>query len=166
MTQSATMKHVPSLNRSAAIALRRQRDGRSVPNSKNRPMSEMNVTPFIDVLLVLLIMMIIAIPVAWQKTSVGLPSTGCADCTLQSDFNTVSITDADQLLWNGAPITRERLSASIALASTLEEPPVLRFNASPAASYDVSAKTIALIKHSGGEKMAFDGLAPNRNFGR
>lgn len=132
----------------------------------SKPMSEMNVTPFIDVLLVLLIMMIIAIPVAMNKTTVGLPGVACDDCTVDTQFNIVGISDSDQLTWNGQAIGREKLSASIAKASALDNPPVLRFSASPQASYDVSAKTIALIKQSGASKMAFEGLAAHRKFNR
>lgn len=168
MTHIATVKQIPALSRSNAMALRRARSGRKLPGrtSGSRPMGEMNVTPFIDVLLVLLIMLIMGIPVAMQNTTVPLPNGKCDDCIVLNDANTVSITANDQLLWNGEAITRSKLSASIAAASAMDEPPLLRFEPSPQASYDVSAKTIALIKQSGGTKMAFGGTAQHRDFGR
>lgn len=169
---ATTMTDISSLSRSAAMALRRTRQNRTAPGraasdrGNTRPMSEMNVTPFIDVLLVLLIMMIIAIPVAVQKLNVNLPTTSCVNCPVNLESNTVSITPGDQLLWNGEVVTRSRLKASIAKASALPEVPLLRFEPAPEVSYDTSAKTIALIKSAGGEKMAFSGASQYRQFGR
>jgi biopolymer transport protein ExbD len=68
------------------------------------PMGEMNVTPFIDVLLVLLIMLILAIPAPVQVTPVDLPSTDVPTLPVL-DENTITIDAADRLSWNGTPVT-------------------------------------------------------------
>ena len=94
------------------------------PNAffRKPPMGDMNVTPFIDVLLVLLIMIMMAIPIATHKTEVDLPGgpQGVADPVL----NTVYINKADQLFWNGDPVSGEQLSANVALAASLPEEPL------------------------------------------
>nr|WP_298897993.1 biopolymer transporter ExbD [uncultured Altererythrobacter sp.] len=133
--------------------------------ASRRPMSEMNVTPFIDVLLVLIIMLIMVVPIATHKTEVDLPSGPCADCSSNLIENLVTIDAQDQLYWNGRPMTRDELGANIEYASALEERPLLRFEPDGLASYDLSAKTIALIKDSGAESFAFVGNEKHRMFG-
>ena len=121
-------------------------------------MGEMNVTPFIDVLLVLLIMLILAMPIQVNVTEVDLPS----DPEIEPRFeilaeNTVAITREDQLLWNGNALSRDELSAQVTAASAQEDQPLLRFEPDAYASYDTSARTITLIKDAGAERFAFIG---------
>ena len=133
--------------------------------SRARPMSEMNVTPFIDVLLVLIIMLIIVVPIATHKTEIDLPGP-CPGCFSRSEGNTVVIDAGDRLFWNGEPVSRERLKAQVFHASRMEDSPVLRFEPDALASYDTSAKTIALIKDAGAKNFAFVGNHRHREFGR
>ncbi len=128
-------------------------------------MGEMNVTPFIDVLLVLLIMLILAIPVQTHQTTVDLPSTPPKVPLPIAEQNTVFITANDQLLWNGAEVSREDLRLQVAAASTMENQPLLRFEPAPLASYDTSARTIALIREEGAKSFAFVGNARHKDFG-
>ncbi len=135
------------------------------PFVRKPPMGEMNVTPFIDVLLVLLIMIMMSVPIATHNTSVDLPGP-CTDCSSNSAENTVFIDAQDQLFWNGQPVTAERLSEQVRYAASLQDEPMLRFEPDPYASYDRSAKTIALIKDAGANKFAFVGNAQHREFER
>lgn len=132
--------------------------------SRKRSMGEMNVTPFIDVLLVLLIMLMLAIPIQTNTTEVDLPSTRGGEANAVS--NTVFIDEADRLYWNGAPVSRSELRANLEAASAMPEDPLLRFEPAALASYDQSARTIALIKDSGAEKFAFVGNHEHGDFGR
>lgn len=132
--------------------------------SKSRSMGEMNVTPFIDVLLVLLIMLILAIPIQTHQTTVDLPQ-GPVDIDFAVlEENTVFIDADDQLFWNGARLSREQLSAQVAAASAMEEEPLLRFEPAALASYDASAQTITLIKDAGATRFAFVGNHKYRSF--
>ena len=132
---------------------------------RKKPMGEMNVTPFIDILLVLVIMLILAVPIAKHSVVVNLPPPGPTGVA-NPDFNTVFIDDTDRLFWNGEAVSRAQLSANIAYASQLEVEPTLRFQPAALASYDQSAKTIALIKDAGAEKFAFIGNEQHRAFMR
>ena len=124
----------------------------------SRAIGDMNVTPFIDVLLVLLVMIILAVPIKVHETVIDLPAdTPCAACVTNPDENTVAITASDQLLWNGIPVTRQQLKTQVAEAAALPEEPVLRFEPEALASYDTSARTIALIKDAGAKSFAFIG---------
>ncbi|QFT76192.1 biopolymer transporter ExbD [Erythrobacter sp. THAF29] len=129
------------------------------------PKGDMNVTPFIDVLLVLLVMIILAVPIKVHETSVDLPTEPCKTCPLNADTNTVFITAQDQLLWNGVEVTPDQLRQQVAAASAMEEQPELRFEPAALASYDRSARTIALIKEAGAKRFAFVGNARHKDFG-
>ncbi len=128
------------------------------------PMGEMNVTPFIDVLLVLLIMIIMAVPIKVHETTVDLPTAPCTACEI-GETNVVSITAADELLWNGTRVTPDQLRIQIERTAAASPEPTLRFEPDALASYDRSARTIALIKESGATKFAFVGNARFKDFG-
>ena len=128
-----------------------------------RPMSEMNITPLIDVLLVLLIMFIMVIPIATHALLVPLPN-GPGEFETRA-INTVRIDSADRLYWNGNELDRQQLLNQLADAAAMAEQPVISFEPDALASYDRSAKTITLIKDSGVEKFAFVGNERYRAFG-
>lgn len=129
---------------------------------RTRPMNEMNVTPFIDVLLVLLIMLILAIPMPANVTPVDLPTISTPKHPILAS-NTVAIGADDTLAWNGLPVTAEELRAQVRAASALDTPPLLRFAPQPLASYDKAARTIALIREEGAQSFAFIGNERHRN---
>ena len=126
-------------------------------------MGEMNVTPFIDVLLVMLIMMILAIPVQTHVTPVDLP-TGKQPFEIR-DTNVVTIDPRDQLYWNGEQLTGDELRLQVAAANERAKPATLRFEPNPQASYDTSAQVISLLKQQGTKSFAFAGLAQHKDFG-
>jgi biopolymer transport protein ExbD len=69
------------------------------------PMMEMNMTPLIDVLLVLLIMFIITIPIQTHAVKVDLPVNDPNNTvTIDPQKNKVVIDPAGQISWNGAPV--------------------------------------------------------------
>ena len=130
-----------------------------------RAMGDMNVTPFIDVLLVLLIMLIIAMPAPVHITPVDLPSERAKPVLPILAENAITIDAADRLFWNGAPVSPDTLRTQVAAASALDEEPLLRFAPQPQASYDTAARTIALIKEEGATRFAFVGNEQHRDFG-
>lgn len=127
-------------------------------------MREMNLTPFIDVLLVLLIMLILAMPVKFHVTEVPLPNGGPTPFEVR-DTNIVSIDAADQLFWNGNAVSPTQLRIQVAAANAREDKPTIRFAPDAQASYDSSVKTIALMKMEGTTGMAFVGNEQYREFG-
>ncbi|BDI59679.1 ExbD/TolR family protein [Qipengyuania nanhaisediminis] len=141
-----------------------QYDPRGRHKRSRRAMGEMNVTPFIDVLLVLLVMLILAVPIKPHVTQVDLPGE-----TIDPPFavlaeNTVAISEADELSWNGAPLTRDQLAAQVAAAAASEDEPLLRFEPAALASYDTSARTLTLIKDAGAKRFAFIGNHRHRDW--
>src|SRR5256885_9165565 len=74
-------------------------------NAEGEPMLDMNVTPLIDVMLVLLIMFIITIPIQTHAVQLDLPqNANNTPPPIDPVKNKVVITAAGQVLWNGAPV--------------------------------------------------------------
>ncbi|UOR16266.1 ExbD/TolR family protein [Qipengyuania aquimaris] len=134
---------------------------RRIPAS-NSMFSDMNVTPFIDVLLVLLIMFIMVIPIATHSLLIPLPNGEGTEEVLET--NVVHIDSSDRLYWNGTQMDRQALLNQLATAAAQENQPLVRFEPDALASYQTSAQTIALIKDAGIEKFAFVGNHKYRNF--
>ena len=173
MMTTSNMKSIPTVIRNSVLIIRRQRTGRPMPgraassvrvNGTQRPMSEMNVTPFIDVLLVLLIMMIIGLPAVLHKTEIDLP-TGEGN-PIDSISNTVFIDEADRVYWNGERVSRTQLRNTVMHLAALPDEPQLRFEPAPKASYNTSVQTIALIKEAGAGKFAFIGNHNHKDFAK
>ena len=132
------------------------------------PMMEMNMTPLIDVLLVLLIMFIITIPVATHSVDIDLPVANPNPPPNQVDpiKNKIVLTPQNEILWNGDPISQGTLVAHLQESLTFSVEPELQFEPEPQASYDLSAKVLNIIKTSGVTKFGFVGNEKYRVFGK
>ena len=132
------------------------------------PMMDMNMTPLIDVLLVLLIMFIITIPVATHAVNIDLPQPNPNDAQQEIDpvKNKIVLTQNGEILWNGEAINQGQLVRNLQLTRDIAPEPELQFEPAPLASYDLSAKTLNIIKASGVTKFGFVGNEQYRTFGK
>lgn len=133
-----------------------------------QPMMDMNMTPLIDVLLVLLIMFIITIPVATHSVDIDLPQGNPPpqDIVVDPVKNKLVLTQADQILWNGSPVDSGQLVTLLSETTRMAVEPELQFEPEPLASYDISAKVLQIIKSSGVTKFGFVGNEKYRAFGK
>ena len=133
----------------------------AAPQPATSAMGEMNMTPLIDVLLVLLIMFVITIPVATHSLDfdVGVGTEGSIDPVI----NKVVVTENGIVLWNGEPVSQADLAANLAVASRMAPEPELQFEPEANASYDLSARTLRLIEASAVTKFGFVGNEKYRN---
>ena len=136
--------------------------------SADNPMSEMNTTPLIDVLLVLLIMIIMSVPIAQHQMDVDLPMPPPIDAPPLPPSPQISVVIQPQgtVLWDGVAVNRPQLQARLAAAAAMENEPVIRFQPHAQASYDASVQVIAMIDDAGLSKFAFVGNEQHRTFGR
>ena len=133
-------------------------------SAETAPLGEMNMTPLIDVLLVLLIMFVITIPLSAHAIDIDVGSS-----TDRFDFdpvvNKVVVTERGTVLWNGQPASQSELKANLLLASRIAPEPELQFEPEGNASYDLSAHTLRTIKASPVTKFGFVGNDQYREFG-
>ena len=132
------------------------------------PMMEMNTTPLIDVMLVLLIMFIITVPVATHAVSIDLPQAQVTppDVVIETVKNKLVLNQANEILWNGTPITQGQLVTLLAETRKLEVEPELQFEPEEYASYNIANLLLKIIKESGVTKFGFVGNEKFANFGR
>ena len=128
------------------------------------PMMEMNTTPLIDVLLVLLIIFIITLPIQTHAVKVDLPQNDPRN-QIQVDpvKNKVSIDPTGVVSWNGQPVDDVTLRQFLDQTKTMDPEPELHFQPDPTARYEVVDRVLAVIKKSGVGKLGFIGNEQYRN---
>lgn len=133
------------------------------------PMMEINTTPLIDVMLVLLIMFIITIPVATHSVDIDLPVPNPADTPpppVDPIKNKVVLTWDNKILWNDTQINGGQLVQNLKTSLDLPVEPELQFQPEAQASYDLSARVLNIIKGSGVTKFGFVGNEQYSEFGK
>ncbi|WDF72429.1 ExbD/TolR family protein [Novosphingobium sp. KACC 22771] len=132
----------------------------SAGKDDGEPMSEMNTTPLIDVMLVLLIMFIITIPVATHAVNIDLPSPPPPNMPkppVDPVKNKVVLTPDNQILWNGTPIDRSVLAANLKASRSMTPEPELQFEPDAQSGYELAANVLNIIKASEVTKFGFVG---------
>lgn len=130
------------------------------------PMMEMNMTPLIDVLLVLLIMFIITIPVATHAINIDLPAPSDEPAPeVDPITNKIVLTPDNLILWNGESINQGVLVSNLQQSLTFAVEPELQFEPEANASYSLAAQVLTIIKASGVSKFGFVGNEKYRAFG-
>jgi biopolymer transport protein ExbD len=130
---------------------------RSIPDPEPRPIIEMNTTPLIDVLLVLLVMFIITIPIQTHAIKLDLPQP-CSNCPqLHPIKNLVEISKAGTLSWNGVPVGQDQLRALLQQSVRLRPAPELHLRPDAEARYEIVDQVLAAIKREHVQKVGFVG---------
>ena len=127
------------------------------------PMMDMNMTPLIDVLLVLLIMFIITIPIQTHAVKVDLPQGPSNPPPVEPTKNTLSIDPAGTIAWNGIPVNEVTLRQYLDQSAAMTPEPELHFQPDPQARYEVVDKVLAVVKRSNITKLGFIGNEQYRN---
>ncbi len=130
----------------------------SAGRDDGEPMMEMNTTPLIDVMLVLLIMFIITIPPQTHAVKVDLPQDSHNPTPpIKPDQNTVSIDPAGTVAWNGTPVDQVTLAQYLEATKNIKPEPELHFQPDPNAKYEKVDQTLATVKRSQITKLGFIG---------
>src|SRR3954471_15117397 len=131
----------------------------AVGGSDDEPMMDINTTPLIDVMLVLLIMFIITIPIQTHAVKLDLPQDQPKQQPAPIDpvKNKIVVTPQDQVLWNGTPIDLLRLRQYLDVTQTMNPIPELHLHPDPNARYELVDEVLAVTKRARVEKMGFVG---------
>ena len=132
------------------------------------PMMEMNTTPLIDVMLVLLIMFIITIPVATHAVNIDLPAPQPPNDQPppKPNKNKVSVTATNDITFNNLVVTPGQLLFQLQETIKIKPEPELQFQPDPQAPYDTTAKVLNIIKGSGVSAFGFVGNEQFATFGK
>jgi biopolymer transport protein ExbD len=124
----------------------------------NEPMMDMNTTPLIDVMLVLLVMFIITIPIQTHAVKIDLPvPSDNAATNVDPVKNKVMIDSAGTITWNGTPIDLAQLGVFLEQTKALPVEPELQIQPDPNARYLVVDNVLAVVKRSEVGKLGFVG---------
>jgi biopolymer transport protein ExbD len=128
-------------------------------NQAGVPMMDINTTPLIDVMLVLLIMFIITIPVQTHAVKLDLPVDQPTDQPPPIDpvKNKVVVTAQNTILWNGTPVSQEQLRQYLEVTQQMNPIPELHLQPEPNARYVLVDEVLAVTKRANVEKMGFVG---------
>jgi biopolymer transport protein ExbD len=131
----------------------------SMASAEGEPMMDINTTPLIDVMLVLLIMFIITIPLQTHAVKLDLPQDQPNQQPPPIDpvKNKIVISPQDQVLWNGTPIDLNRLRQYLDVTQTMNPIPELHLQPDPNARYELVDEVLAVTKRARVEKMGFVG---------
>ena len=132
------------------------------------PMMEMNMTPLIDVMLVLLIMFIITIPVATHSVNVNLPQATppTNNPVINPVKNKLVLTQQNDILWNGTPITGANLMSLLQATKAMNPEPELQFQPEAYANYERANLVLKMITESKVSKFGFVGNENYAVFGK
>jgi biopolymer transport protein ExbD len=117
---------------------------------------EINTTPLIDVLLVLLILFIITVPLQSHAVKLDLPG-GPVEIMPDPIKNKVVITGAGAVLWNGSPISLDGLRTTLVLTTRMNPRPELHLQPEPDARYELVDEVLAVTKRTGVSNIGFVG---------
>lgn len=123
---------------------------RSVSARESAPFSAINMTPFIDILLVLLIMLIITVPMTTHKLAVDLPAPSDKPALPPQ---TLALDAAGNLYWNGTRIADDRLPGLARATAEADVPLAIRPD--PLTKYDRFNHALVVVRREGVAKLGF-----------
>ena len=124
-------------------------------NNNQAPMAEINVTPMVDVMLVLLVIFIITAPLFTHAVKLDLPNAQSTAAPEKPETITLSINAEGKLFWNNAEINDQELNNRFVIAAQKIPTPELHLRADKSTRYEVIAKVMAGAQNNGISKIAF-----------
>ena len=129
--------------------------GRLERSSNAQPMSDINMTPLIDVMLVLLVIFIITAPLMSSSLRLDLPKTAGAKPTDAPTFVSVAVSPQGALFWGDEAVTGDQLKARIREAAQRNPATEVQLRADQAVPYGRIAELIGLVQDGGLSRIGF-----------
>ena len=124
-------------------------------NKHQAPMADINVTPMVDVMLVLLVIFIITAPLFTHAIKLDLPNAQSAPAPEKPETISLSINGEGRIFWNNDAIELKDLDAKLAAAAQKKPQPELQLRADKSTRYEVIAQVMAAAQTNGLTKMGF-----------
>ena len=118
-------------------------------------MNEINMTPLVDVMLVLLIVFMVTIPVIRHAVKIDLPHASSQKEDTKPAQISISIEADGTVLWDGTAVSDDALRAKIAAAAQAEPQPELHLNADRKVAYEKVAQVMSVAQSGGLTKLGF-----------
>lgn len=119
------------------------------------PMADINVTPMVDVMLVLLVIFILSAPMLSNAVKLDLPLANAAASAQQAASVLLAIDGKGQIYWNNEPVDAAALEQRLQQAATLAPQPELQLRADKNTRYEVVAQVMAAAQQQGLTKLGF-----------
>jgi biopolymer transport protein ExbD len=120
-------------------------------------MMDINTTPLIDVMLVLLVMLIITIPIQLHAVNLDMPVGTPPVNNIKPEKIQIDIDDRSTVYWQGLPVTAQELEANMDTIGQLASQPEVHIRPNKASQYAVFANVLSTSKRKGLTKMAVIG---------
>ena len=130
----------------------------STGSQSGAPMSEINVTPLVDVMLVLLIIFMITAPLMSHKIKVELPQANLDkrdEKVPPTPPVTVTVTEDGKLYWNDAPVTKELLESQLSVEAQKTPQPEVNVRGDKTTKYRIVAEVVNIAQAQGIRKVGF-----------
>jgi len=130
----------------------------STGNESGGPMAEINVTPLVDVMLVLLIIFMITAPLMSHKVKVDLPQANLKDLEakpLVVQPITITVTEQGNLYWNDQPITKDQIESRLSVEAQKTPQPPINVRGDRTTKYRVVQEVVQVAQNQGMRKVGF-----------
>jgi len=118
-------------------------------------MSEINMTPLVDVMLVLLIIFMLTVPVLTQSVDIKLPQTDGELAEQTPEAVTISVDATGQIFWNEKPLDKASLATRLTDAAEQSPQPPIHIHGDRAASYDHVIQVMTGAQQAGLTQLGF-----------
>jgi len=124
----------------------------------NAAMADINVTPLVDVMLVLLIIFMVTAPLMSYEIQIDLPQQTRNPPPVQKDPPPpvrIRIDETGNLFWDNVPMPKAAVEASMLLEAQRDPQPLIELEASQEAQYQVLTEVLSMAKNAGLQKIGF-----------
>ncbi len=129
----------------------------SAHTATGQVMVEINTTPLIDVMLVLLVLLIVTLPIQTHAVKIGMPAA-TDDPPIRPPVVELAVDFDGAISWNGTRVSRATMDAYLADAARQNPQPEIHVNPNRLANYDVVAKVLADAQRLGATQIGFTGI--------
>ena len=124
-------------------------------NQNSAPMADINVTPMVDVMLVLLVIFIITAPMFTHALKLDLPTAQSNPAPEKPETITLGIDAAGKLYWNDQPVSEADMDARLATAAARKPQPELQLRADKSTRYEMIAELMSAAQGAVLTKLGF-----------